>query len=37
MRFGENLKEIRKIKKISQEKLAQMLGVYKCQHRNVHF
>lgn len=27
MRFGENLKEIRKIKKISQEKLAQMLGV----------
>ena len=27
MKFGENLKEIRKIKKISQEKLAQMLGV----------
>ena len=27
MRFGENLREIRKIRKISQEKLAQMLSV----------
>ena len=27
MRFGENLKNLRKIKKLSQEKLAEKVGV----------